>query len=196
MSLHAAATEGDVVTLSRLLCQGAEVDEKADGWNALQRSAFEDRTDAVRLLLQEGASVNEKTPEGWTALHHAAYHGNADIVGLLLERGASVDGKTAGDGWTALHYAASKGYSGLVKRLLHNGADIGLRNADGKTALELASENEKSEVVAVLLDPSPWRRGVATQQRVGGGGGSAIDGDSNRMSESEVGIHATYVCRC
>ncbi len=48
---------------------------------------------------------------------------------------------------------AIKGYLAIAKRLLEGGADPTLRDNDGKTAIDLAREYGKSEVVALLSEP-------------------------------------------
>ena len=57
------------------------------------------------------------------------------------------------DGSTALHYAAYHGYLAIATRLLEGGADLTLRNKYGKTALDDARSQGKSEVVALLSQP-------------------------------------------
>ena len=57
------------------------------------------------------------------------------------------------DGVTALHIAAYYGYLAIAKRLLEGGADWTLKNIDGKTALDIARQYGKSEVVALLSEP-------------------------------------------
>ena len=57
------------------------------------------------------------------------------------------------DGHTALHLAAYNGYLASATRLLEGGADLTLRANDGKTALDWARSQGKSEVVALLSQP-------------------------------------------
>ena len=54
-------------------------------------------------------------------------------------------------GQTALHIAARKGSDFLVKLLVERGANLALTNRDSKTAFDIAAENSRSELVAVLL---------------------------------------------
>ncbi|KAI9455689.1 ankyrin repeat-containing domain protein [Lactarius psammicola] len=53
-------------------------------------------------------------------------------------------------GLTPLHSAASNGHLDVVKLLLESGADINIFNDDGKTALDLASDNGMLEVASFL----------------------------------------------
>ena len=52
-----------------------------------------------------------------------------------------------------MHYAALYGYLAIAKRLLEGGADVTLRTIGGKTALDYAREEGKSEVVVLLSEP-------------------------------------------
>ena len=56
-------------------------------------------------------------------------------------------------GDTALHIAAYGGNLASATRLLEGGADLTLRAKDGKTALDRARSQGKSEVVALLSQP-------------------------------------------
>ena len=52
-----------------------------------------------------------------------------------------------------MHHAAWDGRLAIAKRLLEGGADPTLRNKAGKTAIDKAREEGKSEVVALLSEP-------------------------------------------
>jgi len=47
---------------------------------------------------------------------------------------------------TPLHFAAQNGYLSVVEYLVNQKADINAKNMDGKTPLELAINNWKSNV--------------------------------------------------
>jgi hypothetical protein len=61
-----------------------------------------------------------------------------------------------------LQCAAYQGYLAIAKRLLEGGADPTLRNTDGKTAVDEARQNNRSEVVALLSEP---RCAMKTERR-------------------------------
>jgi ankyrin repeat protein len=52
-----------------------------------------------------------------------------------------------------LHHAAYSGRLAIAKRLLEGGADPTLRSGCGRTALDFAWQNGRSEVVALLSEP-------------------------------------------
>ncbi|KAK2765071.1 hypothetical protein FQN54_008770 [Arachnomyces sp. PD_36] len=94
--------------------------------------------DAVRLLIQEGASVHQ-TMGGKYPLHKAVaiadrhyrkevLHGNSRsiIVDLLLEHGADIN-KEDDDHFTALHYAVLGKQLTIISQLIRSGADTNIK---------------------------------------------------------------------
>src|ERR1700738_4233494 len=78
--------------------------------------------DAVRALLQQGASVNAAEADGTTALHWASYRDDVASVDPLLRAGAKVNG--ANDlGVTPLWTASLNGGAAMVRKLLEAGAN-------------------------------------------------------------------------
>ena len=47
--------------------------------------------DVVRLLLENGATVDSRADDGWTSLMAASQNGHLDVVRLLLENSAAVE---------------------------------------------------------------------------------------------------------
>lgn len=159
------------------------------------------RHDCAKLLIANGADVNQKRSNGYTllmeALHMSSYAPSAaDIAYLLIDNGADLMARD-NKGETALHEAAkshsetlvtalldkepalvnvadNKGRNALMRIMAHQsraideienawakvaeilvarGADLALKDADGKTALDLARENGRlPEVVKMLED--------------------------------------------
>jgi ankyrin repeat protein len=151
-----------------LLDKGADVNIKTkEGETALMKASSGGYAEVVKLLLDKGANVNIKTDEGITALMKASSGGYAEVVKLLLDKRANVNIKTD-EGITALMEASSGGYSKkeifgkaqtaasergcieVVKLLLAKGADINVKNSKGETALVIAKDKGKTEIVAML----------------------------------------------
>ena len=106
--------------------------------------------DAVRALLQRGASVNAAEADGTTALHWASYRDDVDSADLLIRAGANVN--AANDlGATPLWTASLNGSGPMVRRLLEAGANPNAALLAGETPLMVASRSGSPAVVEQLL---------------------------------------------
>jgi ankyrin repeat protein len=90
--LWTAAREGDLQAIKHYIKEGGDVNAlgKMFQLSAISWSALHGQTEAVRLLIENGADVNIKSGDGATALHSAAFLGRSDIAKLLLENGANI----------------------------------------------------------------------------------------------------------
>ncbi len=87
-SLWKAAKDGDVITVCRLLDNGADINQTNKvGDNALYWAVYSGSYDTVSCLLSRGADVAIMTAKQYP-IHLAAAQGRQDIVELLLENGA------------------------------------------------------------------------------------------------------------
>jgi ankyrin repeat protein len=68
--------------------------------------------DAVKVLIDAGADVNQARADGVTPLHLAAQAGNLPMIQLLADSGAKLDAKAGRDGLTPLDYASGKAPAG------------------------------------------------------------------------------------
>eukprot|EP01052_Picozoa_sp_SAG31_P013690 SAG31_NODE_829_length_11709_cov_5.435917_5_plen_247_part_00 len=85
-----------------------------------------------------------------TPLHIAAWHGHANAVNRLVVAGANPEKTDAEYGLTPLHLAAGNGHVEVVALLLAAGANKESRTMNGRTALYLASRNQKYAVEGCL----------------------------------------------
>ena len=77
--------------------------------------------------------------------------GNPECVELLLKNNASIDWTDA-DGMTPFLCAVAAGHTNCVKMLLESGADIAARDKYQRCCVHLAVENDKEDVLKLLLD--------------------------------------------
>ena len=155
--LQAAAAKGDISTVNNLLEHGANINAKdAYGYTALMTAAWAGRSEAMKFLLDKGATVNEQNRySGATALMYSV--NVADNVQLLLNSGANVQQKNK-YGRTALMIAADMSNAATVKLLLDHGADVNAKDEDGRTALAVVILNKKWQqkrdmgIAQLLLD--------------------------------------------
>lgn len=78
--------------------------------------------------------------QGATYLHHAAAGGYLRCVQGLLEILEKWIDQPDGNGWTTLHYTAAGGFVAVVEELLEAGAHPEPLNKQGKTPLDIATE--------------------------------------------------------
>lgn len=107
--------------------------------------------DVVKLLLSQVAWLT-----GSGAFVLAAEAGHTAVVKLLLEKSADINELGIEDGTderetkkmgSPLHKAAAKGHMDVVRLLLEKGAQIKLKDAKGRTALDIARNRGNGEVV-------------------------------------------------
>ncbi len=121
---HYAAKHGLINAMKKILQQGFPIDlHNGSGQTALMKAACAGETDAVRLLIKEGADVNVKTGISHiTALMYAAKEGHNDIVQILIEAGADINAKSYW-GFTPLLVASEHAHHEVVKTLLAAGSN-------------------------------------------------------------------------
>jgi predicted nucleic acid-binding Zn-ribbon protein len=100
-------------------------------------AAYRGNTNALRVMLSRGASINAMGAYGQYPLHYAAAGCSLQCVELLLEHAASVNVQDA-KGDTPLHVAARSGDIDLIRSLTRHRADRSARNYAGKTPRQIA----------------------------------------------------------
>jgi len=84
--------------------------------------------------------INQLDGEGLGPIHWAADRGNLDMLKFIVtDLKADLELKDQ-EGQTALHYAASCGHADIVKYLVDLGANTEVKDSDGATPLDVASE--------------------------------------------------------
>lgn len=150
--LHAAAYDGDIEDVHRLLAAGMEPDCRDErGYTPLLwasfRAAVIDQVPVIEALVAAGADPNASVGDA-NCLILAAQSGDEPAVAALVAVGAEVDRDV--DGVTALMVAAQAGETDIVKRLLAWGADAGIL-CGRFTAADYARSREHDQL-AELLD--------------------------------------------
>ena len=124
----------------------------SDNRTALCVAVDEERTDIVQVLIDAGADIDTQNNEGWSPLHTACEYGGLDIVKMLVRAGAGVRA-TDNLGWTCLAHAARYGHTETVRYLAGlPEVELNYRYHDNDTALHLAVDENRTDVVQVLID--------------------------------------------
>jgi len=105
---------------------------------------------ALRLLLENGAAVNDRAKNGSTALLGAIAYGNRNNARLLIEKGANLEA-AALFGPTPLMLAAMENDEDTLALLLQKSVRVDAEDAAGNTALMWAAYSE-------LDRPGPVKR--------------------------------------
>ena len=149
---YASIRVNDLARLEKLLKSGANpnVPDPRGGATPLMYAAAVGSLDAMRLLLDNGATVNATSSAGSTALMWAVT--DAEKVRLLLARGA--DAKAASQrGRTALVVAArGDGSAAVVKMLIAAGADPKAVDAFKTTTLNAATVGNDIDTIRLIVD--------------------------------------------
>lgn len=107
--LFAAATNGNVAMIGKLLQQGVNANSaNRERETALHMAAARGKYSAVIYLVNHGANIHAPTVKNWQAIHHATRFRHANIANYLKQRGASPYAKTS-DGLSAIDMARATG---------------------------------------------------------------------------------------
>ncbi|KAI1870141.1 hypothetical protein JX265_006311 [Neoarthrinium moseri] len=151
-SLYEATDSKKFKTVQLLLTFGADPNAQGDVYgNALTASAYDNTLDILKLLLDNGASVNSEA--GW-ALQTAATEGHVEIVKELLSRNADVNARTSNPNFpqrTALQGACEFGREEIVDVLLLHGADPNLGGGEDAYPIITAARNSQVAIIGKLI---------------------------------------------
>lgn len=150
-----ASELGDAVSLKQKLVQASEDERRKlvrsvdqQGRTALLLTCKKGDAEMAKLLLDNGALVNDTDTSGISAMHYAAARGSASIIDALLSLSANAEAKDDSQ-TTPLMWARG----GRVATLLVAArADVHATNALGQNALMFASQTGDCERIQALAD--------------------------------------------
>ncbi|KAL2783081.1 ankyrin repeat-containing domain protein [Aspergillus keveii] len=141
-ALHAAASDGSVSVVERLLALGADVRWKSHYWSCTSPWPFAKHHRRVEK--------HSKSPFQPHPISVAAANGHTRIVLQLLDHGAGVDFKDI-DGRSPLSLAARGGHMHTVRALVSRGANLLTIDRDGRRAIANAASEGHHEIEDHLL---------------------------------------------
>ncbi len=156
VGIHDAARKGDLQAIRRYASWGGNLDAKERfnlTWSVdtpLILAVNSGQYDAVKLLIELGADIDEKGEAWYTPVGCAAYPGQERILQLLLDNGAKIEPFKGYH--SALSFAAYYGNVKAAEILLDHNADIEHIGIDEATPLMVAVCNDRVEMVEFLLD--------------------------------------------
>ena len=143
----------EVAATERLLQKGADFNKVLSKNDTIMSPLYyavyyRQSAPLVQTLLTAGAPVDEGK-QGWSPLMAAVLIHDADLVTKLISNKANVN-LTGIHSWTALHFAGRENQPKLVETLLKAGANLKMKDEWGRTARNVARENEAKEALAAL----------------------------------------------
>jgi len=176
-ALQKASQHGHIDIACLLLQSGADPNVPVlndTGLTTLQSAAQFGSLELTSILLEAGADVNgQPSPNGMSALSYSLQKSHQNIARLLIDAGADVNATSESHHYyaTALQIAAKNGLCESVDRLVYAGANVNAITEDGETALSIATQNNRSDIVYLLLKENanvnighPLERAVQTNQ--------------------------------
>jgi len=102
--------------------------------------------------LEKGINPNINDPYGDAILFTFARNGNIEMIELYLSKGGNINVIDENNNRNALHYSAFYGKLETAKYLVSIGIDYKAKDIDGKTALDLAIQENKTKILEFLQE--------------------------------------------
>ena len=158
--LGEAVKSGDKKMALFLLDHGADINANKGGlaYTALHTAIEHNRKELIKILLERDADIELQEDNGKSPLMLACEDGKTEYAEILIKNGADINahGNDFDYRWTPLIFAAYRGKIDVISLLLDHGVNVDARYADGKTALEWATEQNQEEAVKLLKSPSTY----------------------------------------
>ncbi|MBM4222926.1 MAG: ankyrin repeat domain-containing protein [Gammaproteobacteria bacterium] len=106
---------------------------------------------ACKTLLSKDVPVDWSDQEGWTALMHATKRGHLEMMSVLISAGASIHSHDRDFKQTPYLIACRNGHIEAMELLLRNNANSADIDYYSRTALHIAVETNRLEVVEFVL---------------------------------------------
>jgi ankyrin repeat protein len=153
-AVHSAASSSDPVPiLNEFIAHNVNINAKStpDLITPLQIVVVRRQLEATKVLLDNGADINEENAHHQTALTLALQQQQHDIIALLINRGADLRFRTINQ--TAIHIAVTNGDARSVQLILDKDKDLMYDTTPvGANAMHLAIARGSTEILNVLLD--------------------------------------------
>ncbi|XP_048481171.1 SH3 and multiple ankyrin repeat domains protein 3 isoform X5 [Plutella xylostella] len=148
----AAGLKNPAKVLIALVNGGALLDYRTkDGSTAIHRAIEKNSLEAVKTLLELGASPNYKDGKGLTPLYMSVTNKTDPLLCETLLHDHATIGATDLQGWQEVHQACRNGLVQHLDHLLFYGADMNSRNASGNTPLHVCAVNAQDSCARQLL---------------------------------------------
>jgi len=138
--LEKAILNTDLITIKKLIANGANIDTEADDHSrALFVAAAKGDVKFVKELLEKGAYPFFTKGDGNNLLVAAVMGGKSELLKLFLELGVDPN-QQCNEGNTPLHFAFMMFYDDMMRELYKAGAEDNIPNDKGETVRDMAKQ--------------------------------------------------------
>ncbi|KAI9511648.1 ankyrin repeat-containing domain protein [Russula earlei] len=157
--LTSASVNGHLDVVRLLLQNGAGVDfrhnnrhDKRIYYTPLHLASARGHLMVAELLIQHGAEVNALGPDGGTPLHLVTDPKTLETAQVLPTSDPDLKPSNRGESTPSSHRAAEGGHLKILELLLRSGADVNIRKTNDKTAIDLALDSGRLDVVRFIQE--------------------------------------------
>ncbi|KAK3616177.1 hypothetical protein LTR56_026125 [Elasticomyces elasticus] len=144
---------GDTPTAQAILAKGVKPKRMKESWRMVGCAAQSGSLPMLELVLNEKASLKDRSPAGYSPLHFAALHGHQPMVEKLLALKVPWKAQTKKAGEAALHMAIAAGHTSTALALIaHKDANVTIQDADNQEPIHHAVRKGDTKVMVSLLE--------------------------------------------
>nr|XP_060631461.1 transient receptor potential cation channel subfamily A member 1 [Anolis sagrei ordinatus] len=132
--------------------------EGESGNTPITIACYKDNSEALKLLIENGAKICKGNSMGWMPVHAAAFSGAKVCMEILIKRGEELGYShenhinfTNNGKCTPLHLAVQSGDLEMIKMCIEYGAQIDLKQNDKCTALHFAATQGATEILKLMM---------------------------------------------
>ncbi|XP_065756694.1 ankyrin repeat and SOCS box protein 11 isoform X2 [Phocoena phocoena] len=151
--LFNACCSGSAACVNVLLEFGAKAQLEVHLASPIHEAVKRGNRECMEILLANNVNIDQEVPHLGTPLYVACTYQRLDCVKKLLELGANVDHGQWLD--TPLHAAAKQNSVEIIHLLIDYGASLKCKNAQGKSALDLAAPKSGVQQALLLREGPP-----------------------------------------
>jgi ankyrin repeat protein len=124
----------------------------------LQSAVYYEDVEMVQVLLDYGVDVDAQDIDGYTPLNYASNFASQGrfndprVVRMLLDHGADPNGAVEDGESTPLHQASQYGRVEIAQWFVEHGASREVKDRWGRTPLEVASGEQRDEIIKLLSE--------------------------------------------
>jgi len=115
-------------------------------------ASFTDNPGVITALVERGADINEAEARflGTPLTGASVYSKNPAVIKELIRLGADINVRASNNNTALMAAAMFNENPGVIEELITHGASVKEINIEGKTALDLAKENDNKNAVRAL----------------------------------------------